>query len=462
MVVVAPKSVDPAFCWGTIAIVGLNLLLVLFGKLSEPKPINWISAELIFATSFIIVHFLYIFMWLTEIFYLGQEIWYFKAGSYPHVVCKTLAMCAGCLSAFNLGYVVVKFRLRIAPIKPVAKWQTLGKLLVRFSLLMLVSMIFVVGAGRFWGGSYQGSNFGFGASILLSLFQGLVVASICVLMVSRTSLHSGRSSKKVFWFDLLLALGGSLAILLHGDRSTFLIIILAIVASYSEFVKPVKLRTTALAFVGLFLLLGVSGVARHAAEGRSFASFYRTAIESGDDSIEFAMKGFSGSVLTAFVAADYVPNHHPYFMGQLKTNSIAGLIPFGRKLFGVRQSTETDTAMLFTLLVHGKTGKGVAGAGTSVFADIYLEFGYWATAIIFCFMGGMYKTVSEKSKSTDNLLWKVALICLIGVSCISGRMAILNLAIRQVAYPVAYVAFFAWILGVNCRASRHVAVHPKP
>ena len=76
-------------------------------------------------------------------------------------------------------------------------------------------------------------------------------------------------------------------------------------------------------------------------------------------------------------------------------------------------------------------------------------------------MGCLFKLISEKAKSTDNMLWKVALICLIAVSCISGRMAILNLLIRQVAYPVAYVAFIAWIIGVRIRASNYVAVHPK-
>ena len=371
-------------------------------------------------------------------------------------------MPCGCLSAFNMGYIFIKYRVRVAPLKPVAKWQSLGKLLVRFSMAMLTAFIFVVGVGRFWGGIYTGSNFGFGASILLALFQGLVVASICVLIVSRTSMTFGRGMKGgVLWFDLLLAIGASLAVLLHGDRSTFLIIVLAVVASYSEFVKPLKLRTAALAFFGLFVLLGVSGLARHASEGRSIASFYRIAVETGDDSIEYAMKSFSGSVLTAFIATDYVPSNHPYFMGQLKTNSLAGLIPFGRKLFGVRQDIDSDTAMLFTYLVHGKVGRDVAGAGTSVFADIYLEGGYWFTLVCFFMMGCLFKTISEKAKSTDNLLWKVGLICLIAVSCISGRMAILNLLIRQVAYPVMYVGFIAWLIGVRIRASSYVAVHPK-
>ena len=422
-----------------------------------PKPVNWLAADTTFSISFVVVHLLYIFIWLTDIFQLPvTDIWYFRNANCPHTVCSTLAMCAGSLAAFNIGYLILPYKLRMEPMKAVMPWQRLGKLLVRISCGLLILFVILVGP-QFLSGRYEGSTFSYLPNIVFQVFQGLILAAIAVLVVSRAS-YSGRS-KRIIWLDTFLAVAASVALLLHGDRSTFLIIVLAILTAYSEFIKPIKVQTAALALAAMFVLLGISGLARHAVEGRNLASFYRIGQEKFGDSLENAAVGFSGSVLTAFVAVDHVPGDHRYYMGKQKINAVAGLIPFGRKLFNVQQTTETSSSVLFTYLIQGTTGK-VSGTGTSIFADIYLEGGYGLTLFVFFLFGLLFKHITTKARSTDDLRWKVALVSLVAILSISGRMQIVDLLVRQVAYPVMYMLFFAYVLGVHRRGSRYVMMKP--
>lgn len=448
---IAPTSgnVDKSFCWMVLANVAATLVVLLFKKTREYKPVNWLTPDVTFTVSFVIVHFLYIFMWLTQVFDLGEEMWYFRGAHCPHTVCVTLAMCSACLSVFLLGYMLLRPRRRLGPSRINLGWQQLGKIMARVALFGLSGYIIAM-QGRFLEGYYTGSSGGgFVGNTLLSVFQGLVLASIAVVVISRAPLRS--RSRRLMALDIFLVLVAGVALLIHGDRSTFVLILIAIAASYSEFVKPISLKTGILAFIGLVMLLGIAQVARSRAVGeRSLGMFYRVGLETADESIEISARTFSGSGLTAFVAVDYVPEKHEYFKGKLKLLSVAGIVPFGRRLFGLEQNAETSSSNLFTKLIQGSE-RGVSGTGTSVFGDFYLEGGFVVCLFAFLLLGVFFRWVLEKSRSTNDLRWHVMLICLVSVLAISARMLIIELIVRQVIYPVIYTAVIAWFLGVRFR-----------
>lgn len=447
--IVAPSSnvVDPTFCWLVLANVFATLIFLYIKKSRERRPVNWVTPDVAFTASFVIVHFLYIFLWLTKVYDLGTEIWYFRGANCPHTVCKTLAMCSACLSSFHLGYTLLKPRKRLRSNTINAGWQQLGRLMTRIALLGLLGFIAILG-GSFWGGHYSGSSGGGStANILFNIFQGLILASIGVLVISRAPIKS--SPRRILAVDFILAGGGAIALLIHGDRSTFVLMLLAFVAAYSEFVKPIKLRTGILAFVGLIMLLGIAQVARSRAVGeRSLSTFFKVGRETAGDSVEISAKTFSGSGLTAFVAVDYVPRYHDYYLGKMKVLQIAGVVPFGRRLFGIAQDHETSTSNLFTLLIQGST-KGVSGTGTSVFADFYVDAGLPGCLVVFSLLGILFRWVVEKSRSTNDIRWHVAFVCLVAVLSISARMMIIGLLVRQVVYPLLYASLIAWLLGVK-------------
>ncbi|MCH2181525.1 MAG: hypothetical protein MK108_05920 [Mariniblastus sp.] len=449
LVVNAPESntISRAYCAVILVTVGLILGLVFLRKLTEPKPVNWLTPETAFTASYVVVHFLYILLWLTGVYDLGDEIWYWRQADCPDVVCKTLAMCTACLAAFHCGFCMLRCRLPVTnDYRPstLSGWQRLGKVMTRTSLVLLAVFVALIGSA-FLGGNYSGSSFGFLPNVVFLIFQGLIIASVTVMVLSRASIRS--TTRKLMALDLALVLLGAFALLLHGDRSLFLVIIVTVVAAISEFVKPIKLQTGVLAVIGLFMLFGVSQIAR-TADDRSIFAFYDAGRENWDKSFELSARTFGASGLCAFVAVDWAPERHDYYWGQLKTNDLAGLVPFGRKLFGVTQSPDTSSSHLFTFLIQGSTRR-VSGCGSSVFGDIYLEVGFWGACLFFMLLGLFYRFVTEKSRSSRNLLWKVAFIALIAVSAICGRYGITSLLIRHVGYPVIYTAFFAFILGVK-------------
>ena len=449
LVINAPESntISRSYCAAILVIVALISATVFLRKLSEPRPINWLTPETAFTASYVVVHFLYITIWLTGVYELGDEIWYWRQADCPDVVCKALAMCAASLAAFQCGFCLIRSRVPVSnDYRPatLSAWQLLGKVMTRSSLLLLALFVALIGSA-FLGGNYRGSSFGFLPNVVFLIFQGLIIASVTVMVISRASIRS--NTRKLLALDTVLVLLGAFALLLHGDRSLFLVIIVTFVAAVSEFIKPIKLQTGLLAMVGLFMLFGVSQIAR-TADDRSIFGFYDAGREHWDKSFELSAKTFGGSGLCAFVAVDWAPERHDYYWGQLKTNDLAGLVPFGRKLFGVTQSPDTSSSHLFTFLIQGSTGR-VSGCGSSVFGDIYLEVGFWGASIFFLILGVFYRYVTEKARSSRNLLWKVAFIALIAVSSICGRYGITSLLIRHVGYPVIYTAFFAFILGIK-------------
>lgn len=448
----APSSghVSQGFCWIVLLNVWLTVAVLFYKKCREKKPINWLTPDVSFTVSFIVVHFLYVFLWLTHIFDLGSEIWYFRRANCPHTVCSTIAMCSACLSIFHLGYCLVKTKRRLGPSKINPGWQLLGKVMTRISLLGLAGFIVILG-NSFLGGHYSGtSGGGATANTLFNIFQGLILASIAVVVISRAPIKS--NSKRLAAVDIILAVIGALALLIHGDRSTFLLIMLALVTSYSEFVKPIKLRTGIIAFFGLLMLLGISQIARSRAVGeRSISSFYRVGSQHAGDSVELSAKTFSSSALTAFVAVDFVPNEHEYYYGKMKVLSVSGMVPFGRRLFGIKQDETTSSSNLFTLLIQGST-RGVSGTGTSVFADFYLDGGFPCCLVAFLGMGLFFRWIVEKSRSTNDIRWHVCFVCLVSVLSISARMLIIDLVVRQVFYPVIYTFVIGWLLGIRYRS----------
>ena len=447
--VIAPSVIDRSFCWMVLGNVAATLVVIFIKKSRERKPVNWLTPDVSFTLSFLIVHFLYILLWLTEFYELGEEIWYFRHANCPHTVCVTLAMCSACLAIFNLGYMMVKPRPRLGPSRLNKGWQSLGRLMTRLSLLGLAGFVIALG-GSFWGGHYTGSSGGGTVgNTLFNIFQGLILASIAVLVISRAPIKS--QSRKVMALDVVLVCIGALALLIHGDRSSFMLMLLAGIAAYSEFVKPFKLSTGIMAFVGLIMLMGIAQVARSKAIGeRSISTFYRVGKETAEDSIEISARTFSGSGLTAFVAVDYVPTYHDYYKGEMKLLQIAGFIPFGRRILGIKQDSRTSTSNLFTLLVQGSE-RNVSGTGTSVFADFYVEGGLPCCLVVFFLFGMLFRWVLEKSRSTNDIRWHVALICLIAVLSISARMLILGLIVRQVIYPMIYTFLIGWLLGIRFR-----------
>ena len=462
---VAPDAPDKTFIGGILVLVIATFIILFFSKLSEPKPVNWLTVDVLFAGTFSVIHFAYFFYWwagLTE--GLGQ-IWHIRAANVPHTVCSALAMYLCAVNVFLFGFHIIR-TVRFEPIindalasKTLMKsWGKLGRLLVRLGFGGFLGYVVLVGPAVVFG-SYSGTNnHGFLPNVSFQLGQVFLSSGVAVLILSRQRAFSGRKSKRNFFglsmieaFLILTTLG---AIGLHGDRSTLMFVLLPVLIARSEYVKTFRFSTLSWAAVALIGLLGFIVSARSVADG----DYKFKPLES----INGALLNLGTSSICGFVAIDHIDRRNELYLGQMQTLHLMGAVPFSRRLAGVTDSPENSSSMLMTLLVQGKVGKGVAGTGTSVFADFYLDFGFWGTNIIFLLVGMFNKSFQNKVRGSTSLTWHVAFVCNLSFMTLCSRYTMFGGLIRFVLHTSIYVWLIAYCLGIptRYRKRRQANFHP--
>lgn len=447
----APAAPDRGFIALSLAVVVASLMVVLLAKRSEPKPTNWMTADILFSVSFSIVHFAYVTYWMFGYFPRGKEIWYFRHAHCPEVVSSATAMFASCLCFFLFGFYLLRSvehrplinRLPI-PTALCQQWGTVGRLLLRCGFLCFAGYVVLVGPEVVFG-EYAGTNIhGFLPNILFQLGMVILVAGVAVVMSSNQSVFRQDPRHRRMWFglgivDVSLVAITVFAIALHGDRSTLLFILVGILLANNEYRKPLTLRFCGFILVSLLFAFGFIGAFR-ASEGQAGVGML--------DNVNAALVQFGSSALCGFVAVDFVPDQHDYYYGKMQMLGAAGLVPFGRRLFGMTESVDSSSSSLFTLLIQGQTGRGVSGTGTSVFADFYLDFGFLPTAAGFAIIGMVSKYIQNRSRGSISLRWQIAFVCYGAFIATVSRYAFLGGFVRQVLYAVLYASIIAFIYGV--------------
>ena len=235
--------------------------------------------------------------------------------------------------------------------------------------------------------------------------------------------------------DLFLIAGTLLAIGIHGDRSLMLTLTGAAGIAYSEYVRPIGFRVLAIGVLAMVFLLGLIMVYRSGREVRF--DFVRNANTS--------LVNMGTSAVCGFVAVDYSDGNLSF--GRRQILQLLGIVPFGRRLAGFPDNVDTNSSMLLTKLIHGQTGKGVAGTGTSTFADFYFDFGFGGTVFLFFLIGAMTKFVQNRARCSTSLMWQVVFINLVSFLAICGRYSFTGGFVRYVIYSGFYLIFFCYLTG---------------
>ena len=63
MTTIAPTSPDKLFVSICLFFVGATIGLLFLAKSLEPKPVNWLTADVLFTLSFCVVHYAYFIYW---------------------------------------------------------------------------------------------------------------------------------------------------------------------------------------------------------------------------------------------------------------------------------------------------------------------------------------------------------------------------------------------------------------
>jgi len=110
------------------------------------------------------------------------------------------------------------------------------------------------------------------------------------------------------------------------------------------------------------------------------------------------------------------------------------------------------TTSFVTYLIHGRLGPEIAGAGASIVADYYLNFGVPGVLLGMVALGLLAKYVQQRARSGRSIVWGVAHVVLVPGMCIMARNSVTQL-IRFVFWPALFVLVVGWLLGLP-RSSR--------
>jgi hypothetical protein len=205
------------------------------------------------------------------------------------------------------------------------------------------------------------------------------------------------------WVSLTLAVAWAAALILLGDRNSFLLLAVVGIAGCSVFVF--RIGPLALAVLLGIGLLGYSVVEEsRQATTRDVASLV-SAMQSRRDST-FSDSSFTNTTVTSRAALALVPGSYPYFFGKFKIIGIAGVVPYSRGLFVSPNDPFVTSADLISVGVLGS--RPTWSLGTNVISDVYVDFG--AVGIPLClFLAGLslsYVT-NRFTKSVPSLKWSV-------------------------------------------------------
>ena len=437
----APASLSRPYL-GTCVIMALvTVILQTIYRATGPRPVNWFCIDVLFMVSFFIIHFWYPMYWL-----MGQVPSEIKLWINESVVCYATMMSVSGLLAFMMGFNCLADSFphvqwsSFIDIQALRKWKNAGRIIFLGGCAVVALYIGVLGRELF-GGVYGGIVGGYLPRVLYLLLNILIYLGFIIMTIAAARLTGkwkiGTGPKLALMVFLVY-------VLVLGDRSNVASLVLLLGAAYSEFVKHISLKKFAIGFAAAMFLLGVARIARYSPE-RTISSFVKTALEYREDiALDESFLNFSGSVRTVYAAVNAVPSEFNYFYGRLKIAELMGVIPFSRRLLPLMRVQFSNSALFLTWIIHRSFA---SGAGATIIADLYVDFGYPGVVVFMFLIGWLCKYVQQKARQRGTMVWGVAHATMISTVALMPRYNILSL-IRGVLWPVLMILVLRAVLGI--------------
>ncbi|EOZ93859.1 putative polysaccharide polymerase [Indibacter alkaliphilus LW1] len=366
---------------------------------------NFFRIDIIFLIGFFIVHFQWPLMfsvsglvpdnfdriWVNE-FYVNYSLW--------------LSVIGGVSWLFGFHFFKGK-KLKTTNFYVISKWKNF----TYFNWLLFILFLLTAGSDFLSGGVYKGSggsSVGEGVAAYIQL-----LFSISIILLSLIVIYNAREKYNgniVSWFlgldklYLSLILTYIILFFLIGDRGGPLSLIISLGFLISILVRPIKfIEFTSILIFGA-LLLTIIGLGRSQSSG---IGIFSAGVENFelDSGYDFTLN-LANSVRTLFKSVSEVPSNYDFFYGQLWLSSFLSPIPFAQSLFlkfsGLTNS-DISSSHFITFLTFGNNPH--SGEGTSLIADIYLNFGSIGVFSFMFLLGCFFKKIYSTLIHNLNFKW---------------------------------------------------------
>ena len=321
---------------------------------------------------------------------------------------------------------------------PKMKYSNIEKYKINYSyILWLTALLFIfflltVGSGFFSGSVYKGeggSASGEGISGYIQLFFGISLTILTILvLINEKEAYKKNTFKFLVSLDkvfLIIAVSYIFIFLAAGDRGgpmQFMMVFFMVIGSL---IRPIKFKEfTLIILVGAIVLTAIGS-------GRSSDSKDNILV-AGVNSIDFSSNydfsiNMANSARTLYIALDHVPKEHDYFAGRLWVGAILGMVPFAQNAYLNITETprhEISSPEYITYVRYGKNAS--SGEGTTVIADIYLNFGTYGVMLTMLLLGLFFKKLQNELNIQKNIYWIIVAISLGGLAFYMGRGMLLS------------------------------------
>lgn len=420
----APVGLNNLFLL-TVSVMALFAYFISAIHLSkEYDRFSWVGLFNFFSLGYLIVHIHnpLLSCFVEEIKYYNKN-WF----SVDHV-CSSAALSLAGYLAFLIVYTFFKSRDRgILTDKPTT---TLSLTILKWVVLVLAIASYVaffvflgLAGEKYRSGIYSGGGdyWGSGATYAFLVFQIFLFSAIILDLYRLRILYERLTSIQFIMRQNPLVLGiAGLFILVSiyvGDRGPVMQIIMLYAAAYGIYFGKIRL----LKFT-LFVLIGAIAM--------SYLARYRTSFEgvSFEDKIEEGKYQMSqtkwyqptaelGTSFRCVPASELIVENNGLFWGFFKINNFASCIPFASRFLapnlGMGMSGVTSSRYLTSVMI-GPTS--TIGVGTTVVADIYLDFGFPGVLILMGFIGWFFARLENRSVTCYSLMYFSAYLLFVSIA----------------------------------------------
>lgn len=420
----------------------LTFLFLVFIHLRSQKDKNWFRLDLLFLLGFSIVHFQWTAMLVLSNIDLNS-ISYVQYGSVDlrYMNYGTWLSTIGMVCWF-IGYAWLPTKNK-NDILYIIKYKNLFWV----SLVLFVLFVMLAGNSFLSGGIYKGEG-GTGAGEGISVYIQLLF-SFSILVLTAAVILNSKSDKKLsilswlFKLDkkyLLLAGAYVLLFLSIGDRGVGMQVAFTFLVIFGSIVKAISLKKfSAIIIVGaIFMTLVGLGRSDDTGENILIAGANKFEFSSSYDiTMELA-----NSVRTLYTALDNVPEDHNYFYGKLWLGRLLSVVPFAQSVYlqlSGSNEYELGSAGYITYLKFGTNPP--TGEGTTLIADIYLNFGLIGVIFFMFLLGVFFKKLQNELNTQQSFYWIVFAGIFASITFYMGRGSLFD-SLRPILWAAVLAILF--------------------
>lgn len=420
-------------------------LLSTFIHFYNNKSQNWFRLDTMFIFGFAIVHFQWPVMYaINGINPTDYSLFWATSTYLQYMNYGTWLSTLGMVSWF-LGFSLLKKQnIQSEEFK---NFRFSYEYFFYFTLLLFIIFLITAGQQYLSGAFYRGeakSATGAGISVYFQLLFSYSIIILCtVTILNIIKYKNSHFVKLLLKIDKKVWLIFSATIFLYlfvGDRGGALQPMLATLILYGTLIKPITKKQFFIIIISGALLMTMIGLGRSDKSNENILLAGASKIQMNsnyDVTLELA-----NSARTLYKSLSNVPEYHDYFYGKLWISHLLANIPLAQSMYlniSDDKFYELDSAEYITFITRGKYSTW--GEGSSLIADIYLNFGTFGVVIFMLLFGILFKKITNEFTLQSNIYWITAGAILAAYAFYLGRGGLLY-PLRPMFWSLLLVLFF--------------------